>query len=131
MLKRSRKLDAISDLKNFPLLHDDSYHSWERWLEAAGAKDVNARRGIICGDRNSMLQAALAGQGVAVTSGVFAASDLESGRLVQVFSNTLRSEFAIYAVCLPRRLNDPLITGAMDWLAAEATTSPDAHVPGP
>ena len=58
------------DLKNFPLLHDDSYRSWERWLAAAGAKGVNARRGVICGDRNSMLQAALAGQGVAITSAV-------------------------------------------------------------
>lgn len=130
LLKR-RKLESIGDLKDFPLLHDDSYHSWERWLAAANAKEVNARRGVICGDRNSMLQAALAGQGVAVTSGVFAANDLESGRLVQVFSNTLRSQFAIYAVCLPRRLNDPLISGTMDWLAAEATTSPDAHIPGP
>ncbi len=95
------------------------------------SKDVNARRGVICGDRNSMLQAALAGQGVALTSGVFAANDLATGRLVQVFSNEVRSEFAIYAVCLPRRLNDPLISGTMEWLAREATTSPDAHVPAP
>lgn len=130
-LLKKRKLEAIAELRNFPLLHDDSYVSWERWLAAVGAKGVNARRGVICGDRNSMLQAALAGQGVAITSAVFAAGDLESGRLVQVFSNEIRSEFSIYAVCLPRRLNDPLIAGTIEWLVCEATTSPDAHVPGP
>jgi LysR family glycine cleavage system transcriptional activator len=132
LLKRGRKLETLTDLNNFPLLHDDSYRSWERWLAAAGVKDVvNPRRGVICGDRNSMLQAALEGQGVALTSGVFAANDLAAGRLVKVFTNSVNSEFAIYAVCLPRRLNDPLIAGTMDWLATEATTSPDAHVPGP
>jgi len=131
LLKGKRKLETLADLNDFPLLHDDSYHGWERWLAAAGVKNVNARRGVICGDRNSMLQAALEGQGVALTSGVFAANDLTAGRLIQVFSNAIQSEFAIYAVCLPRRLNDPLIAGTMEWLAREAITSPDAHVPGP
>jgi LysR family glycine cleavage system transcriptional activator len=131
LLRRGLKLETLADLNNFPLLHDDSYHSWERWLAAAGVKDVNPRRGVICGDRNSMLQAALEGQGVALTSGVFGANDLAAGRLVQVFSNAVSSRFAIYAVCLPRRLSDPLVSGTLEWLAAEAITSPDAHVPGP
>jgi hypothetical protein len=34
-------------------------------------------------------------------------------------------------VCLPRRLNDPLISGTMDWLVREAQASPDAHPPAP
>lgn len=130
-LLKKRKLESIADLKHFPLLHDDSYASWERWLAAAGAKGVNARRGVICGDRNSMLQAALAGQGVAITSAVFAADELDAGRLVRVFSDEIRSEFAIYAVCLPRRLTDPLIAGTLEWLACEATDSADAHRPAP
>jgi LysR family transcriptional regulator, glycine cleavage system transcriptional activator len=129
LLKKGRKLEKPSDLNNFPLLHDDSYESWERWLAAAGVKGVNPRRGVICGDRNSMLQAALEGQGVAITSSVFAANELVAGRLVQVFSNAVKSEFAIYAVCLPRRLSDPLVSGALEWLTAEAIHSPDAHMP--
>ena len=42
-----------------------------------------------------------------------------------------RREFAIYAVCLPRRLNDPLVSGALEWLVREAQASPDAHPPAP
>lgn len=124
-------LKTFADLKHHTLLHDDSHRSWTRWLEAAGVKGVNPRRGIICGDRNSMLQAALDGQGVAIASEVFAANELAAGRLVKVFAMEVAAEFAIYAVCLPRRLNDPIVAGALDWLLRESQTSPDAHPPAP
>lgn len=130
LLKRM-PVRTFADLKNHTLLHDDSYRSWIRWLDAAGVKDVNPRHGVICGDRNSMLQAALAGQGVALASAVFAEAELAAGRLVKVFAEEVTTEFAIYAVCLPRRLNDPLVAGTMEWLAREASASLDAHVPAP
>ncbi|HEX7113896.1 MAG TPA: transcriptional regulator GcvA [Steroidobacter sp.] len=131
LLKRGPPIKTFTDLKHHTLLHDDSHRPWVRWLDAVGAKGVNARRGIICGDRNSMLQAALEGQGVAIASEVFVHSDLASGRLVKVFDTEVAGEFAIYAVCLPRRLNDPVVAGTMDWLVREAQASPDAHPPAP
>jgi hypothetical protein len=39
------------------------------------------------------------------------------------------SEYAIYAVCLPRRLNDPMLAGVMQWLEKEAQSSHDVHPP--
>jgi LysR family transcriptional regulator, glycine cleavage system transcriptional activator len=131
LLKRGPPVRQYSDIKHYTLLHDDSHRSWIRWLDRVGAKGVNPRRGIICGDRNSMLQAALAGQGLALASEVFAAADLEAGRLVKVFDVEVASPYAIYAVCLPRRLNDPIISGALDWLQREAAPSHDAHRPAP
>jgi len=131
LLKHGPPLRTFADLKNHTLLHDDSYRSWIRWLDAAGVKGVNPRHGVICGDRNSMLQAALAGQGIALASAVFAEAELAAGRLVKVFSEEVTTEFAIYAVCLPRRLKDPLVAGTIEWLAREASTSLDAHVPAP
>lgn len=130
LLKRT-PLRTLADLKKHTLLHENSYHSWTRWLESTGVKGVNPHDGILCGDRNSMLQAALAGQGVALTSGLFAEADLAAGRLVKVFTNEVTTEFAIYAVCLPRRLKDPMIAGAIEWLVREAGTSTDGHVPSP
>jgi LysR family transcriptional regulator, glycine cleavage system transcriptional activator len=131
LLKSGPPIREFADLKHYTLLHDDSHRAWIRWLDRAGIKGVNPRRGIICGDRNSMLQAALEGQGVGIASEVFAATDLANGRLVKVFANEVASEFAIYAVCLPRRLSDPLVSGALDWLMREATASPDAYPPAP
>ena len=92
---------------------------------------MNARRGIICGDRNSMLQAALEGQGIALASEVFVANELAAGRLMKVFETEVTMEFGIYAVCLPRRLNDPVVSGTLEWLAREAAASADAHPPAP
>jgi LysR family transcriptional regulator, glycine cleavage system transcriptional activator len=131
LLKRGPPLKTPADLKHYTLLHDDSYRAWLRWLDAAGIKGVNARRGILCGDRNSMLQAALESQGVGIASEVFVANDLATGRLVRVFDEEVATEFAIYAVCLPRRLKDPLVSGALEWLQNEARASPDAHPPAP
>ena len=131
LLKRGPPLKTFADLNAHTLLHDDSHRTWARWLEAVGAKGVNPRRGVICGDRNSMLAATLEGGGVGITSEVFAASDLKSGRLVKVFDAEVSAAFGIYAVCLPRRLSDPLIAGTMDWLVREAQLSPDASPPAP
>jgi len=129
LLKGGPPLKTINDLRHFTLLHDDSHRAWARWLDAVGAKGIDARRGIVCGDRNSMLQAVLAGQGVGIASEVFAASELAAGRLVKVFENEVTSEYSIYAVCLPRRLNDPMISGVMQWLEDEAKASHDVHPP--
>jgi LysR family transcriptional regulator, glycine cleavage system transcriptional activator len=131
LLKRGPPLKNFADLKNHTLLHSDSHREWIRWLDAVGVKGINARRGVICGDRNSVLQAALAGQGVALASEVFAANELAAGRLVKVFDTEVAAEYAIYAVCLPRRRNDPLIAGTLEWLLREAVSSPDAHPPSP
>lgn len=120
LLKRGPPLRTFADLKHHTLLHVDSHRSWTRWLDAVGAKGVNARRGIVVDDRNTMIQAVLEGQGVALTSSVFAGNDLATGRLVQVFEQEVASEFSIYAVCLPRRLNDPLVAGVLEWLEQEA-----------
>lgn len=116
------------------MLHDDSYASWQRWLQAVGAKNVNARRGIICGDRSALIQATLEGHGVALIPELFLLQDLSAGRLVKVFSDAIDIDvdFSIYAVCLPKRLEDPLVADAMDWLAREATeTNLLQRHPGP
>lgn len=129
LLKGGPPLKTLGDLRHFTLLHDDSHRAWTRWLDAVGAKGIDARRGIVCGDRNSMLQAVLAGQGVGIASEVFAAAELAAGRLVKVFENEVTSEYSIYAVCLPRRLNDPMIAGVVQWLEKEAQASHDVHPP--
>jgi LysR family glycine cleavage system transcriptional activator len=127
LLKRGPAIRTYADLKHHTLLHDDSYTAWIQWMRSVGAKNVNPRRGIICGDRNAMLQAALAGQGIAIASELFVSTDLAAKRLVKVFDKEVDTEFAIYAVCLPRRLNDPLISGTIEWLVQQANLSRDAY----
>jgi LysR family transcriptional regulator, glycine cleavage system transcriptional activator len=104
------------DLARHTLLHDDSHAAWRHWLERVGAKRVNPRSGIVLGERNVMLQAAREGQGIALASQEFVRTDLDAGRLVQLFGLAVADEFAVYAVCLPRRLEDPVVAGVLAWL---------------
>ena len=89
---------------------------WMRWARKASIRAAASSAAIA----TRCWQATLDGQGVGITSEVFAAGELQAGRLVKVFDAEVNATFGIYAVCLPRRLNDPLIAGTMDWLVREA-----------
>ena len=131
LLNRGPPIQTIADLRHHTLLHDDSYAAWTRWFNASGVKSANPRRGVVCGDRNSMLQAAIDGQGVGIVAEIFAAQELAAGRLVKVFDLEVAAEFSIYAVCLPRRLGDPVVAGALDWLLDAARDSMAGQRPAP
>jgi len=120
LLESGIPLAAPDDLAHYTLLHDDSHAAWGWWLERVGAKGVNPRSGIVLGERNVMLQAAREGQGIALASAEFVRTDLDSGRLVHLFDIAIADEFAVYAVCLPRRLEDPVVHGVLEWLQQAA-----------
>jgi LysR family glycine cleavage system transcriptional activator len=81
----ARRLDSPSALRHFPLLHEDAFANWERWINAAGANDVPVRRGQIIDDCNALLSAAIAGEGVALGRTVLIEEDLRRGNLVAPF----------------------------------------------
>ena len=107
------------DLEHFTLLHDDSYGDWRTWLLAAGVNNVDPARGTIFHDASMLLQAAVAGQGVAIARGVLAADYLKEGRLVRPFELSLPLDYAYYLVCPRASANDPKVEAFRDWLVAE------------
>jgi len=120
LLAKGPPLERPEDLARHTLLHDESRAAWSYWLGRVGVNGVHARSGLVLGERNVVLQAARGGQGVALASQEFVRADLESGRLVQLFGLAIPDEFAVYAVCLPQRLDDPLIVAVIEWLQREA-----------
>ncbi|AOB26302.1 MULTISPECIES: LysR substrate-binding domain-containing protein [Bordetella] len=74
---RPLPLDA-AQLRALPLLHDAHDH-WPRYLRARGKLP-----GAVFNQTTLALDAALAGQGVALACRAFVAADLAAGRLVQV-----------------------------------------------
>lgn len=83
------------DLRAQPLLHVEWRHpaartpSWRGWCERAGLRDVEVDAGLRYTDDSHAIQAAIAGQGVALLSLALVADDLASGLLVQPFGPTL------------------------------------------
>ncbi|MCB9598461.1 MAG: transcriptional regulator, partial [Sandaracinaceae bacterium] len=89
------------------LLHDEVLRrhpgrvGWQRWLEAAGARGVDPDAGPRFSHAHMALEAAVAGQGVALGRTTLVARDLAEGRLVQPFAFELESGLA-YWLLTPR-----------------------------
>lgn len=120
LLEGAHGLKAPADLSHHTLLHDDGHADWRTWLLAAGVEDIDPTRGMIFTDSSMLIQAALAGQGVALARSVLAADELAAGRLVRPFELNLPTEFAYYVVCPLDTADQPKIAAFRQWLLAEA-----------
>lgn len=79
-------LKRPADLSLHRLLHEQSTYWWRTWLEAAGATSVDWSKGPIFHDTGLALNAAVAGEGIAIGDNVLAVEDLERSRLAKPFS---------------------------------------------
>lgn len=108
------------DLRNHTLLHDDGVEEWGEWLVAAGVTGVNNDHGHWYRDSSLLLQAAIAGQGVALGRSVLAAEEIAAGRLVRPFDWSLPSTNAYYFVCPQSSMHRGKVVAFREWLLAEA-----------
>ena len=90
-------LDAPSDLVRSTLLHHDR-QLWMPWLQAAGLDWPEPSGGAIFSDTGLLLDAAIAGEGVALARARLVEADLASGRLVQLFTIEIPDRYAYYLV---------------------------------
>jgi LysR family glycine cleavage system transcriptional activator len=96
---------------------------WEQWLARAEVALGEPSRGPGFSDTTMMLQAAIEGQGVALSPRLLVAYDLAAGRLVEPFALELGLEQRYY-LCGPRdTAQRPEIALFSEWLQAEAQAS--------
>jgi LysR family glycine cleavage system transcriptional activator len=117
------RLTRPEQLRKHTLLHDDAPQGWREWLAAAGINGVDASRGLVFHDSGQLVQAAVAGHGVALARRSLAEADLRAGRLVQPFARSQPAPFAYYVVCLPNRAEEPAIRAFRRFLLREARAS--------
>lgn len=118
-------LRTLDDLRRHTLLHDESPAPWRHWLRAVGMGDVDWVRGPRASEGSLMIQAAIEGQGVALTVQSLVADDLAAGRLVRPFDVSVESEACYYFVAPARTLRRPIVRAFRAWLlAAAAETAP-------
>ena len=109
-----------ADLRKHTLLHDDGVEEWGQWLAAAGVTGANVDQGHWYRDSSLLLQAAIAGQGVALGRSVLAAEEIAAGRLVRPFDWSLSSTNAYYFVCPQSSMHRGKVVAFREWLLAEA-----------
>lgn len=120
-----RPLRAPADLAAHALLHLDwqpargRWPGWRDWLEAAGAPQVDAAGGMRFTDHALALQAAAAGQGVALASEPLARDSLAAGLLVKPFATELGTGFG-YDVVMRADDRSQMVAAFAEWLRSEA-----------
>ncbi len=95
------------DLVHHPLLHDVSADAdpsrpdWPMWLKARRVKHADPRRGSRFNQTSLLIQAAVAGRGVALAKRALAQADLAAGRLIAPFPDGSEAVGFAYHVVLP------------------------------
>lgn len=124
LLEGPHGLETPHRLRHHTLLHDDSPEEdascpdWRMWLRAAGVTGVNPGQGLHFNQSAMVLEAAAAGQGVALAKARLADADLRAGRLVRPFGRVQHVHFAYYFVCTAEKAADPRVDCFRSWLFA-------------
>jgi LysR family transcriptional regulator, glycine cleavage system transcriptional activator len=118
-------------IANQTLIHDGSPHpggefpSWNDWLARAGVNHVAMDHGFKINATAAVIQAAIAGQGVALVRKALVAQELEGGRLVHLLPElSWPIKWSYYAVTAPNALRRNEVAAFHDWLVATAGPRP-------
>lgn len=123
------RLKKPSDLRSATLIHSDWRRSdpknptWRHWLKIAGLDGIDPRAGLRFSDETHAIQAAVAGNGVALHSLLLVQEELATGTLAIPFGPEIEG-FALHLVRGPDRpLTEP-IQAVQAWLRAEFAAKP-------
>ena len=113
-------LGSPADLAGATLLRN-SWQPWAPWLGAAQVDLPEPSAGTLYADSHLLLEAAAAGEGVALGRGVLAARELRAGRLVRPFDLAIADTYGYYLVSPDGARGKPALAAFSKWLTAEMT----------
>lgn len=109
------RLRRPADLARCHLLRH-AWQPWAPWLRAARIRLPEPYQGLLLSDSGMLLEAALAGEGVALARSLFAADDLARGRLVRLFDVEVADTYAYYLLWHAGMPLTDAATAFRDWL---------------
>ena len=124
--RRGRALD-MGSLNRLPLLYQASPQDWLKWLQLNKALTGKHNFHRSFSHSGILVQAAVAGQGIALTPYLIAHEDLQQGRLVQLAATPLPTDCYYCALSAPGRPNATSIGVFRDWLQAQFEQSLGAN----
>jgi len=112
------------DLLKHPLIHFEwqrgvTAQTWVRWAQEAGMKDLDTSAGVVFSEEAHAMQAAIAGQGVALASLPMVRQELAMGLLEARLAPVLKG-FDYYVVRAEDRDLSPAAATVEAWLIAQA-----------
>jgi len=127
-------LRQVTDLAGHALLEEDDHHpsaanlSWQRWLALQGQPDLAPRRWTFLNYGHQQVQAALAGQGVALARLALVYEQIGRGELVEPFgmAGRVAAPFSYWLIPLPGARLRPELRAFISWVRSEASTTRNA-----
>lgn len=119
-------LHQPSDLVHHTLLNyggpmeDNTWPDWTMWLSTMEIEGVDPSHAILFNQSEMMLQAAIEGQGVALTSSVVAENDIQTGRLVQPFKHSMPIHFSYFLVSSHQNAKLKRVKAFKNWILGRA-----------
>jgi LysR family glycine cleavage system transcriptional activator len=115
-------LSGMELLRAGPLLHIDTRPAaWNDWFALAGADDAPAHRGHRFDQFGMMIQAAVAGLGLALVPRYLIERELAEGSLQVVADQALRTENSYYLAIPVRELANPLVEQFYGWIVGQVS----------
>ena len=126
LMSRGPPLREPADLTQHVLLRNEwdervcDQLDWARWLAAVGVTGIDAQRGPSFSSSHMSLQAAAAGQGVALASSSYLADDLMTGRLIRPFGDlSVQGPYGFFIVCPAAAADREKVVAFRNWALEE------------
>jgi len=127
-LLAERPIETAEDLARHTLLHDgspdadESCPDWIMWLKARGVRGVDGARGPRFNQSSLVIEAAVAGRGVALAKGALAQADIDAGRLMAPLTASASTalDFAYYLVFPKAKGRLKQVRAFSAWVQGEA-----------
>lgn len=115
------------DITRFTLLHDEHRLDWGLWFGAVGINDAETAKGPVFVDSNGVIEAALAGKGMALVRRSLVREALEHGSLVNPLQVEVESPIAYYLVYDESAVLQRMSRRFRDWLVAAAAADKNQY----
>jgi LysR family glycine cleavage system transcriptional activator len=127
LLASGKPLKEPRDLLHHTLAHIEwsrqgvTWPNWRMWMAAAGVNDFDDSSTIVFESSSDAVDAAMAGDAVALADFAMVANDLSEGRLVQPFALSIKisPEYAYFLVYPEQSASDARIIAFRDWMLSE------------
>ena len=116
-------LKSPKNLARYTIIHQRDRSEWAAWLILAGCAGLTLKEEITITDTNTVMHAALEGQGVSLGIFPFVDQELKAGKLVKPFDIELKPTRSFYLLAKPSSERTPEVASVIRWLLDQAGAS--------
>jgi LysR family glycine cleavage system transcriptional activator len=100
---------------------------WALWFRAVGINNADTDKGPVFVDSNGVIEAVLAGKGIALLRGVLVREEIESGRLINPLRVAIESPIAYYLVYDESAVLQRMSRRFRDWIVSTAAAEKNEY----